>query len=99
MGEGMGQAHRHQAGDSHLRTRYVGRLENNWDRPLTRRSMPGGFVDQDPSDEFFTDMLAEVYFSRNDALQEEDLELVKVQSQVVSGINYKFIFKVAGSGV
>jgi len=71
--------------------------ENNWDRPL--RSMPGGFVDQDATDEYFTDMLAEVYFSRNDALQEEDLELLKVQSQVVSGINYRFIFKVVGSEV
>jgi len=73
--------------------------ENNWDRPLTKRSMPGGFVDQDETDEYFTDMLAEVYFSRNDALQQEDLELIKVQSQVVSGINYKFIFKVAKSEV
>jgi len=73
--------------------------ENNWDRPIVKRSMPGGFVDQDATDEFFTDMLAEVYFSRNDALQEEDLQLVKVQSQVAGGINYKFIFKVAGSEV
>merc|ERR1719422_307002 len=66
---------------------------------LNKRSMPGGFVDQDPTDEYFTDMLAEVYFSQNDALQEEDLQLVTVQSQVAGGINYKFTFKVAGSEV
>merc|ERR1711935_492192 len=66
-------------------------------RPM--RSLDGGFVDQDPTDEYFTDMLAEVYFSSNGALQQEDLELLKVQSQVVNGVNYKFIFKVTGSEV
>ena len=49
---------------------------------------------QDHTSQEYLDMLTEVYFASNSALHPDDLKLVKVESQVAGGINYKFTFKV-----
>merc|ERR1711956_16252 len=52
----------------------------------------GGWSEQDVNNPRLTDLLEEVYYPQS--IGAENLNLIKVETQVVAGINYKFTFTV-----
>jgi len=59
--------------------------------------MGGAWQETDANDLEATSLLQEVYFPQS--VGEEYLTLLKVQSQVVSGVNYKYTFQIGKHGV
>ena len=55
------------------------------------QSMPGGWSDGDIHDPAYLELLNDVYSSNSDA-NTEDLELTRIETQVVAGANYRYTF-------
>merc|ERR1711912_147018 len=60
-------------------------------------TMPGGWKPEDNTDGSFLSLLDDVYLSSDQSIGEDKLELTGVYTQIVSGINYKYTFKVIGA--